>query len=143
MEDQEKPQIEKELLQSSTIQNFEQQERPQFLTVLCILSFIGSGLGILFSTLFILAYDWILSLLENNPMASEFNLTKSDIAIGLLLTILSLVGALMMFKSKKIGFFIYAGANAIAAFLPEYSTFTLIFNAIWIGMYAANFKSLK
>ncbi|MDA3894097.1 MAG: hypothetical protein PF517_20755 [Salinivirgaceae bacterium] len=131
------------LLNNQENNYFQKEEKPQFLTVLCILTFIGSGFGLIAGTVFIFAYDWILEFVKNGPMAGEFNLTRIDLIIGLVISAGSLVGALLMINLKRIGFFIYAGVNAVAVFLPEYSTFTLIFNALWIGLYTANFKALK
>ena len=121
----------------------EENHRPQFLTVLCILTFIGSGFAVLSSLGFTVAYDSLIYLIESNPMLEDYDFVQSDFMISALLSIASLVGAIFMFKLKRIGFFIYLLSNLTAAFLPEYSTFSLVFNIIWISMYAANYKALK
>ena len=74
---------------------------PTFLKVLCILTFVGSGLGI-FGNLSILSRDIGL--------------------VSLLANVSCIIGAVMMLKLKKTGFYIYA----VAELLPLIYTFVVL-----------------
>jgi hypothetical protein len=75
------------------------------------------------------------------------------IGISLLLTLLSLLGAFMMFKLKKNGFYIYTFANLFALLVPlaliDFSATMFmtaisgIFTIAFIIMYAVNLKHMK
>ena len=124
--------------------------RPTFLTVLCILTFIGSGLGVLtyvFSTVaFTTMYDMLLRVPGMEILLAG---GVAFFAVLLALAIISLLGAVQMWQLKKSGFYMYVGANLAAFLVPivmlgipfDMLGFALI--AIWIGMYAANFKYLR
>ena len=158
-----------------------QEERglPTFLKVLCILTFIGAGIG------FISAFSGIFTAemsmnsmrnsseqLKNTPfgdMGSQIEaIQKWGFISNILNTIgngLCLTGAILMWRLKKIGFFLYLGGHAIsitASFLIMGSStssgggnnffstimmasmfISFIFVAAFIIMYAVNYKHLK
>lgn len=130
----------------------EQSQRPGFLTVLCILTFIASGLGILSSLFFLAAAEMLAPYAESIPnLAVLFAAGKSYSAIVLLLTAGSLFGAIQMFQLKKSGFFIYTISNIIGLFIPilflgkelGFSIPGLVIVALFIGLYAINLKHMK
>src|SRR3954470_7174815 len=99
-----------------------QPARPQFLKTLCILSFIGCGLMILIYAIgtMCLALDpdaiagvWD-SVTRSNPKLEDVDPVVFVHDFGmvcfycLLLSIVSLVGVIMMWRLEKAGFFIYA-----------------------------------
>lgn len=118
----------------------EQKQRPVFLLVLCILSFIGIAFamfGELYQALlpeFILksAYqsqEMMDSLSESNGIFAFFkSFSGSTVAlaehartlglIGLLLSACSLVGVILMFKLKKTGWYFYSASNLLLVFTP-------------------------
>jgi len=61
----------------------------------------------------------------------------------------SLFGAIMMWKLKKTGFYLYVAANIIAAILPmvwlgsAFAIMGFIWPVIFIVLYAINLKHLK
>lgn len=170
----------------------EEKERPAFLTVLCILTFIWCGI-MLITLLFEINETFFLSTQEQiEKMEKELEQAESIIpgiterTIGIILetekykipnwllafigNILSLAGAIMMWKLRRIGFWIYAVAEVIPFLLSVFAfnalksvtgTFAmfgsvfekigtmiavliiLIFDAAFIGMYAANLKHMK
>ena len=74
---------------------------PTFLKVLCILTFVGSGLGIL----------------------GNLSILSTDIGlVSLLANVSCIIGAVMMLKLKKTGFYIYA----VAELLPLIYTFVVL-----------------
>lgn len=82
----------------------EQPKRPVFLSVLCILTYIGSGLWILiwsFSTMSTLAYFFYY-------FEPVFVILFAVMYIGIIgLGVLSLIGAIKMWQLKKVGFKLY------------------------------------
>jgi hypothetical protein len=119
--------------------------RPTFLTVLCIISFVGLGLSILnnFSS-FVLssAGSWLYSIVQEglekalqqasstDPGAAVFLEHMFDAILKLIevlpllagLTLVcstvALAGVLFMWKLKKSGFYLYSGAKGLLVFLP-------------------------
>lgn len=105
-------------------------QRPEFLKVLCILTFIGCGIGIVFSIVgFIAAQaagvmmgmaDGMAEGMSGSDMSSipgmEEAMETTNVAmkyayvllgVGIAGALLCLVGALQMWKMKKNGFYIY------------------------------------
>ena len=113
----------------------ETPKRPQFLSVICVLSFIFSGLAILFLIVAIFgvlaAEKAGISLTEKmaemgNDQASidatASALSIPSLSISILLTIISLVSVIMMWKLNKKGFFFKIDnfADAIAVIQKPY-----------------------
>lgn len=124
------------------------KKRPTFITVLCILSFIGSGgFGLLQSVYQYVTFDQTypnkvaqieegIQKLEDAGMDSGFfyesaqngllvlektaeNLAPMT-ATNVLFALLSLLGIFLMFKLKKNGFYLYAVANLFWMLVPIY-----------------------
>lgn len=147
-------------------------KRPQFLTVLCILTFVGSGLAILGAI-----WGFVPSTTENSLQAmrelrgtafnigdfNEENYIKwtlySNIA-ALFGGLICIGGALMMWQQKKIGFFLYipgylitfivsvfAMSHLLTGDLKGFGTISLAFSALimlaFFIMYAVNLKHMK
>jgi len=150
--------------------------RPALLTVLCVLTFIGSGLGVMgnLMSMFISPFmDFLepsmfneaFQQLGNNPGDKfvEEMLNVAILAMENIFTIsllkfifsaLSIVGALYMFKMKKIGFYIYItaqvgfltigpiilGWNLMVSMSIFFSGF---FSLLFIALYAINLKHMS
>lgn len=124
---------------------------PQFLKVLCILTFIGSGLGLLLGILLIVAF----------PIFQNLNVFKGFEALYIMLGIYTIVvnlgtlfGALLMWRKKVNGFYVYVFSQLLNIASPlviyliydiktEQNIVSYIFPLIFIAMYAANLKYLK
>ncbi len=121
-----------------------ENKRPTFLTVLCILTFIGSGLGLLFTLLGIIGTGAAGGLLSGIPGAGSFTVagSMSKLIISLLLIAVSLYGAILMWNLKKLGFFLYSGANVVLLIL-SFGVFSLIITAAFIVMYYVNLKYME
>jgi FtsH-binding integral membrane protein len=125
----------------------EASKRPTLLTVLCILSFIASGLGILFGVLLLVGAAAVLSQLGSIPGLSATG--GSGYLIGtLVLAGVQFYGVLQMWNLKKIGFFIYAGVQAVGIVLPlifgmPFSAFGLAITALFVGLYYINLKVMS
>lgn len=134
----------------------EKPVRPTFLTVLCILSFIGSGWNTIDNLISLLTFTpekGVAQLQQITSMASAGmdssfiqNLMSSSIEViqttiahstGIytfltLFSLISLAGAFMMFNLKRVGFFLYVFAQVGQLFvLPAYSGWNL---AVMIAM---------
>jgi hypothetical protein len=119
--------------------------RPTFLTILCILSFVGLGWAII-NNLFTLAFSstgsWFYSLLQeelekalneasmSDPGAVVFleNLFDGVLDLvshlpvlgtaGLIFSVIGLIGVILMWGLKKTGFYLYTGAKIAMIFAP-------------------------
>ncbi len=150
-------------------ENVEAPQRPDFLKILCILSFVASGLMILVYTLgsFALSIgpDVIDEIwpqmtksypqFENMDGAEFFHEVGLVCVYGLIANIFSLVGLIMMWRLEQIGFFIYAIAEITINFFglnintgeegPEYGSmiFSIVIDLVFIVMYYMNLKHMK
>ena len=161
---------------------FEEQQnklqRPTFLLVLCILTFIGSGWGTL-SNLFSVftagltdssmqmehyssmlnsmdqgAGSAVFSDILNSTMASlqaTFVHAKEIAVVSLVLSVISLLGAILMFQLRRLGFYLYTAAQILALFvLPYFAGFSMyvlivmffsgLISLLFIILYAVNLK---
>ena len=82
------------------------KERPSFLTVLCILTFVGSGLGVLGGLLGLIGSSALSAFVTQGSMAVQ--------VMGLAAAVLCLVGAIQMWGLKKQGFALYAAGVAVS-----------------------------
>ncbi|MEP6927279.1 MAG: hypothetical protein ABI834_06555 [Ginsengibacter sp.] len=175
----------------SNLNEFEQEPRlrPTLLTVLCILTFIGSGWIIvssvwsystaaqtvrMFSSARMgrmndstLQKDSAMKNMGNKKRAgfgekmmlsvskimTEENIRKS--AVGAIISgIFTLLGALLMWRLKRNGFYLYIVGIIIGLIVPFYlygnnllaigmSSFSSFFGLVFIALYALNIKSLR
>ncbi|MFT3945747.1 MAG: hypothetical protein QM763_02140 [Agriterribacter sp.] len=156
--------------------------RPTFLTVLCILTFLGSGLSIINGLFGYLTADTTASLYQANiedtkdeiensgkppgsalakkiaDGASEIikseNLKKNAL-FGVISSIFTLVGAILMFRLKKTGFWIYVLGTVISIAAPiaiygvgNIVSLGIVFIAaltgiVFVVLYAMNLKYLR
>lgn len=104
-------------------QQIQKTGRPQMLTVLCILSFIGSGIAGLSYFLMWTSYHEILPLLEE--MTEEFpvfemflNTGRNFFLTGFILYFLSFYGVSLMWKMRKAGLHFYIGSQIMILIMP-------------------------
>ena len=133
-------------------------KRPVFLTVLCILSFIAAGFGILAYVGAITAMgaaSAISSSIEGMEGVGEamesvgpsMGMTWAYIIVGFLTTIIGLIGVIKMWKLKKQGFMLYAGSSVVSMIMAiVYSGFNIggiIIPIAFIVMYYLNVKHMN
>jgi len=156
-------------------------QRPVFLTIICIISFVGLGLSIIQSFMGLIFisvgepfFDMAQSNMKialsevesSNPSATAFVSSIFDAllkfleilpvftGITIILSIIALTGVVLMWMLKKTGFYMYTGAKVFGFFVPVIMlgynilsiimTMGLVFTtAIFITLYALNFKALK
>ncbi len=123
-------------------------ERPLFLTVVCVLSFIGSGFSIMVYMLILLGVQTILDVIPN--MSELLNSgAKYYFVFAALVYLVSLFGTFKMRHLRKNGFYIYLFACLASVLLPFLLGYamsgidTLIFTGLFIGLYGLNFKHMR
>lgn len=152
-----------ENVEYQTVEGFNQEEkRPGGLTLLCILTFLGSGLSFL-SNFASFAFHEALSGVMDAAIANMTGtvaeiyqasievFTNTPQYVFLILAILyvgSICGAAIMFAMRKIGFHIYAIAQILIVAMPLVTNgkfdFVAIFLAMaFIALYFMYYKKLK
>jgi hypothetical protein len=118
-------------------------KRPQFLTVLCILTFIGAGFGLLMGLWHLMTagetqaaaamlngmadsassemgdmpgMESMNSLMDGAMKAAKYAYVLAGVEI--VTNLLCLLGAVMMWKQKKTGYFLYVAGQLTAIILP-------------------------
>jgi hypothetical protein len=143
----------------------EAPKRPQFLSVLCVLSGIWSSIIILSLFLCLIFSGTIFSSLETIT-SGENGMPKLDsvqlegiekiidlgkgkfmaiIAFAIIIYMTSLLGVIKMWKQQKWGFYIYAIVNGLGLFYDLYSGsyFMSVITVTFLAMYFANLKHMK
>jgi len=108
-----------DLLDKEISENTPILQRPVFITVLCILTFVGVGFSIISSIFGI----FTMSMLENvmtsigdtvgenddfsQSLDNSYRWSKIIYILSIIGSIICLVGALLMWKLRKLGYFIY------------------------------------
>jgi hypothetical protein len=147
-------------------------ERPTFLTVLCILSFIGNGLGLFQGAMGLLMvgiWSQMFNALNRNgakmgqaqvEVQNVFNSITWFSLMFIVASVLCLVGAILMWKLKKSGFILYVLGQCLpvlgtlflfgfmfsgpaVGFGVMVSIFSAIFPIAFVIMYGLNLKHLK
>jgi hypothetical protein len=115
-----------------TTNNTESQPllKPPFrLRLLCILTFIFSGMNLMYNFVYGFFYDWSKTLIVNTTFPKEYIEFKEVVVyilsagryfflLGFVLYAGSITGAYFMMKLKKSGFHIYTLSNLLLLLLP-------------------------
>ena len=146
--------MEEQLQPSEQPTGFTPVKRPNLLTILCILTFIGSGLNFV-SSLFIGAFlNQFVPVAQD--IAERFKLPGLDVItegkpvfffVTALLYAITVGGAILMWKLRKNGFHIYTIAQILQILAPMYfyhlpspSFIDKIISGTFILLYATNLK---
>lgn len=125
------------------------QQRPTFLTVLCILSFIAAGIGIILGILGAIAAGAMTAGLAEAGLSTggAMGSVWTAVIVSIALTAVGLVGVLQMWKLKKTGFYIYTGASVASIIagivMVGFSPLSVIISAAFIVMYGLNLKAMN
>lgn len=148
-------------------------KRPTFLTVLCILTFVGAGISLVSSMVNYFNYSSMAStgnLLGGlggegtdqlsasiGALAESFGMNFEKLAtvslIQALINIPILIGALLMWKQKKIGFYVYTVFELVQPIIPlvmglgmlggMMAGVGILFAIVFIVLYALNLKHMS
>jgi uncharacterized membrane protein (DUF2068 family) len=148
--------------------------RSQFLTLLCILTFLSCAWGIADATVSLLQTDAISEPTQveksatpkpskpvpqqyyedrssgDEPMATDPILIKKLAAGQLVYSLITLIGAILMFRLRRVGFWIYVAGTAIGITIPIIllgfgalnMSFGVFFSLLFIGLYWLTFKEM-
>lgn len=127
------------------------EKRPQLLTFLCILSFIGSGLGSVSNLFVYFNHELILEMLQEEAFqALEYNfemfakVNRNYFIISGLLQIISFNGVRFMWKLRRAGFHLYAIAQLLMLIvstiyiykpMDTFPMFDLLLTTVFILLY--------
>ncbi|MCG6189434.1 hypothetical protein [Maribellus maritimus] len=125
-------------------------KRPDFLSALCILSFIGSGfafLGYFISSLF---FEQVSELIiKYSSWHSTETISPLYFTTLMALYAISLAGAIRIWKFHRDGVLIYSAAQILILLLPvfwvnrqAFSVTNLIFTVVFILGYVLNWRKL-
>ncbi len=148
-------------------------KRPLFLTILCILSFVGIGFSLISGIMSFLSYSALATAgnalegvaAQNGAKAGEAANALANVMgldyhkwalVALIQAILNLpilFGVFMMWKQKKLGYFIYAPFEIIQAAMPLImglgligglsAILGLIFAVVFVVLYGLNLKHMS
>jgi hypothetical protein len=109
--------------QESNRQEVHSHSRPALLTLLCVMSFIGSGLmGLSFLMVYLSYGEAIPMILELGDVFPGMELLatagKGFFLTGFILYLLSFAGVNLMWRMKKAGFHFYTASQIMALLLP-------------------------
>lgn len=107
-------------------ENNTEAKRSDVLTILCILSYVGSGLAAFSNLVLLITFD------ELGPVLDEMDFGfegveqimaggKSFFLSGFILYVVSLAGISAMWRLRRIGFHLYAAAQLFILLLPVVS----------------------
>lgn len=128
-------------------------KRPTFLTVLCILSFISAGLGVIFLLLgTVLAGGAQMAANSAETAGAEVSSQMGNVwlylGLAAAMIVVSLVGVIKMWKLQKSGFYLYVVA-AVAGIIVDVavgsglSVVGIVISLAFIVMYGLNLKHMK
>ncbi len=130
-------------------------KRPPLLTILCVFTFIGSGMGLIGFLAVTLNYQTSMEALKvlyaDFPEADFILQAPRDFfLIAFLLMSFSLAGAVMMWNLRKIGFHLYTSSQLIYLILPfiyfnnQTNPFlNIILTALFVYLYARNLQYMR
>ena len=131
--------------------NITHRERPAFFTALCILTFIGSGIGFFLYFLAAVFFEKTSEIIIKYSNWSSVDAISPVYFTALMaLMAISLTGAIRMWKYHRDGFFLYIIAQLGILFLPvfwidwkSFSDTNAIFTGIFFIGYALNYRRFK
>ncbi len=138
----------------------ENKERPELLTVLCTLTFIGSGFSMLANGILFLVFDQFREIFTGQDgysfLGSEIDLSflagiSSWFFFAMGITqMLSFAGAYEMFRLKKKGFHLYTMAQIMLLIIPKvfipslpFPFFEMMISAIFVLLYFKNLQFMS
>lgn len=118
-------------------------KRPLFLSILCILTYIGSGMLFL-SSIFMLFFSGIIleMMLQygiNLSVYASGTSIRMAAITGIVLSIASIIAAIKMWHLEKFGFWIYLTVQGVSILL-SFSVISILINALFVLLYYANYK---
>lgn len=133
------------------------KRRPVAITVLCILTFIGSGFNLLSNAMWIFMGKYMASLqmpFQNDQMMETINIMSEAAPWKYFMIaffyLVSIIGAVFMLYMKKLGFHIYTASQIILLVIPSLlifnqikpELFSVLLTAVFIVLYGVHYKDM-
>ena len=132
-------------------------KRPGLLTVICILTYIGSGMNLISSLFIFLFFDAFKVVAAN--LAKTLNLPGMEMfiegpsiffAASALIYASTIAGTLFMWQLRKVGFHIYTISQILLVIAPMYffkllgpGVMDILLAGVFILLYSMNLKSMS
>jgi len=132
-------------------------QRPGLLTVVCILTYVGSGMNLISSIIIFLFFDAFKVVAAN--LAKTLNLPGMDMlingpsvffAVSALIYAIAITGALLMWQLRKVGFHVYTISQIILVIAPMYffklsgpGMMDILLAGVFILLYSMNLKAMS
>lgn len=130
-------------------------KRPQLLSILCILTFIGGGLGVAGFFMVSINYEETMKALKvlyaGMPEVSYLLEAPRDFfVVSFFLSAFSVVGAILMWNLRKIGFHLYTSSQLIYLVVPllyfggeTNPLLNIMLTALFVYLYARNLPYMR
>lgn len=138
------------------------KKRKEILKILCILTFIGSGLSALsgFSMFLMIdtfrnffeqgMFDFMSEQMDMGSFETMLYINRSYFLINALLSLGTIFGAYLMWNFKKFGFHIYTISQIILLIIPQlfisgfpFPTFELMVTGVFVYLYSRQLPLMK
>ena len=132
-------------------------QRPKLLTVICILTYVGSGMNVISSLVIFLFFDTFKLVAAN--LSKSLNLPEMGMLIdgpsiffaaSALIYAGAITGALLMWQLRKLGFHIYTISQILLVIAPMYffklpgpGVMDILMAGVFILLYSMNLKSMS
>ena len=132
-------------------------QRPRLLTVICILTFVGSGMNLISSIVIFLFFDTFKIVAAN--LAKSLNLPGMEMLIEgpsiffaatALIYAVAITGALLMWQLRKLGFHVYTISQILLVIAPMYffklpgpGVTDILLAGSFILLYSMNLKTMS
>jgi len=132
-------------------------KRPGLLTVICILTYVGSGMNVISSLVIFLFFDAFKVVAAN--IAKTFNLPGMEMLINgpaiffaasALIYAGAITGALLMWQLRKVGFHVYTISQILLVIAPMYffklsgpGLMDILLAGAFILLYSMNLKAMS
>jgi len=133
------------------------KKRPNLLTILCILTFIYSGLSAVSNLMVFIFFD--ASMKFAAELVKAFKLPGMDLLLNVRpvyfaatasINALAVAGAIIMWQLKKLGFHIYTISQILVILAPMYffrfpgpDFFSILLSAAFVLLYSSNLKKMS
>ena len=129
----------------------EQTKHPPLLKALCILTFMGSGIGFIAYSFMVLFFEKASQMVISVGNSQSMDGTSPFyFALFVALYAVLLAGGIRMWKFHKDGYFMYLLAQLLILFLPvvqlgwlAFSSVNALFALVFIAGYSINYSHLK
>ncbi len=142
-------------MNNEEVSNSEESKRPEFLSILCVLTFIGSGLAAFSNLVIYFSFDMLLLTYNDgglNLPGSDiiFTFNKSFYIFSFVIYLSSFSGAMLMWRLRKVGFHVYAISQILLLILPtlyvstdQFPLFGVLLTTTFILFYYRHLKFMR